>query len=180
MLRNHQLLLICTHLCLLRTPIWGYCLFLPSTFLFPSRYNVQCLRGSHLSLVGYAWLHGKCANVLGRTEACTNSPSWYLSTSPWTPKTLVRSQLVLVQKVVYNLHSWWPKVPRLVKKATKTGFSSKFVKKKIFKQKFTKKILPQLKILGEIYFFSCFLLQEVGIEGGKGKKKALINVFVSR
>ena len=33
----------------------------------------------------------------------------------------------------------------MVKKATKTGFSSKFVKKKIFKQKFTKKIPPILE-----------------------------------
>ena len=140
MLRNQQLLLICTLLCLLRAPIWGYFFFFSQTFLFPSSYNVPCLRGSHLSLVRYAWLQGKCVNTLGRTEACTNSPRWYLSTSPWTPKTLVKSQLVLVRKVVHNLHSWWAKVPRSVKKRTKMSFSSKFVKKKLFKQHFTKKI----------------------------------------
>ena len=192
MLRNQQLLLICALLCLLRGPLWGYFFFFSQTFLFPSSYNVPCLRGSHLSLVRYAWLQGKCANTLGRTEACTNSPRWYLSTSPWTPKTLVRSQLVLVRKVVHNLHSWWAKVPRSVKKRTKMSFSSKFVKKKNFKQHFTKKIPHNSKFEGKSSVFSCFLLQKVGVRvrGRKRKantveqiptrSKAFTDIFVSR
>ena len=61
-----------------------------------------------------------------------------MSTVSKTPKTFVRNQLLQVWKVVYKIHFSLPRVPLLVTKKAKTSFSSKFVKKKIFKHFFAK------------------------------------------